>query len=93
MDKQAFKPSAEMTFSTVSRDCERLVKYFRELKEDVIQLDLSGVKHCDSAGLALLIEAKRLSATKKKRCEIHNIPKAVETLAEFCGVGSILGQS
>lgn len=93
MSTQIFKPSSEMTFTTVQKDCERLKKYFREMKGQVVQLDLSEVAHCDSAGLALLIEAKRLSAAKKKICKIEAIPKSVHALAEFCGVEAILNEN
>ena len=82
-----------MTFATVSSDCNRLMSHVRKLKADTLHLDLSEVKHCDSAGLALLIEAKRLCTLKNKLCEIHNIPKIVHRLAEFCGVGPVIGLS
>jgi phospholipid transport system transporter-binding protein len=82
-----------MTFLTISDDYERFNKYVRILKkEDGINMDLSDVRHCDSAGLALLIEAKRLSAGRNKTCTIQNIPKTVQSLAEFYGVHSILCQ-
>jgi phospholipid transport system transporter-binding protein len=87
---QPFKPSLEMTFATVQADCDRLYKYCRENKEAILSIDLSEITHCDSAGLALLIEAKRLSREKNKLCKIEGIPKVVQVLAEFCGVDRIL---
>ncbi|CEK11121.1 STAS domain-containing protein [Legionella hackeliae] len=93
MKINAFKPSSEMTFSTVQVDRERLVKYVRETTGDVIKLDLSEVTHCDSAGLALLIEAKRLSTQRSKVCQVEDMPKAVHALAEFCGVDGILNKN
>ncbi|WED43904.1 STAS domain-containing protein [Legionella cardiaca] len=92
MESKSFKPSQEMTFTTVQSDCERLVKYFREVASNHVTLDLSEVTHCDSAGLALLIEAKRLSASRKKTCKIEGMPKAIHALAEFCGVDAILNK-
>ncbi len=80
-----------MTFTTVQSDCERLLNYFRRVKKSDIRLDLSEVTHCDSAGLALLIEARRLSAMKSKSCKITGVPKVVHALAEFCGVDAIIG--
>lgn len=79
-----------MTFATVPLDCERLFRYCQDNKGDILSLDLSDVTHCDSAGLALLIEAKRLGSAKNKPCKIEGIPKAIHTLAEFCGVDAIL---
>lgn len=85
-----FKPSAEMTFLTVHDDCIRLHDYCREHTEAVLSLDLSEVSHCDSAGLALLIEAKRKAADKNKSCEFNHMPKVIKAFAEFCGLESIL---
>lgn len=90
MQIQPFKPSSEMTFSTVQTDCVRLYKYCRESKEAILNIDLSDVIHCDSAGLALLIEAKRLCREKSKTCKMEGMPKVVQVLAEFCGVDGIL---
>lgn len=80
-----------MTFATVQSDCLRMLKFFHDNKELVLHLDLSEVHHCDSAGLALLIEAKRLTAEQNKTCQIDGMPKAILALAEFCGVDAMLG--
>lgn len=90
MQTQPFKPSSEMTFSTVQTDCERLYKYCRENEEAILKIDLREVVHCDSAGLALLIEAKRLCREKNKICKMEGMPKIIQVLAEFCGVNGIL---
>lgn len=90
MQEQSFKPSSEMTFVTVQVDCERLYHYYKETNTLPLRIDLSGVTYCDSAGLALLIEAKRLSKAKNKSCKIEAMPKIVQALAEFCGVAQIL---
>nr|WP_238585892.1 STAS domain-containing protein [Legionella nautarum] len=68
-----------------------MLKFFHDNKELVLHLDLSEVHHCDSAGLALLIEAKRLTAEQNKTCQIDGMPKAILALAEFCGVDAMLG--
>ncbi|MBA2711336.1 MAG: STAS domain-containing protein [Tatlockia sp.] len=80
-----------MTFQTVQADCDRLHKFCHESKEPVLILDLSDLSHCDSAGLALLIEAKRICSLKNKICKITGMPKVILALAEFCGVDEILG--
>lgn len=80
-----------MTFATVQTDCDRLHLYCQKHKGTALSLDLSKVEHCDSAGLALLIEAKRLGAEQKKDCIIEGVPKSVKALAEFCGVDTLLG--
>ena len=89
--QSTFKPSENMTFQTVQGDCQKLVKFCSEAQGKVLMIDLSKVRHCDSAGLALLIEAKRLSIAHDKTCEITGISDAIKSLAEFCGVGAMLG--
>ncbi len=79
-----------MTFETVQSDCERLLRYCSSTKDKILHLDLSEINHCDSAGLALLIEAKRLCRERKKICKIIGISKSIQALAEFCGVSEIL---
>ncbi len=91
MQAQHFKPSLEMTFATVQSDCQRLYKFCHDNKEPVWRFDLSEVRHCDSAGLALLIEAKRLCSKHNKICKIEGLPNTIQSLAEFCGVAQILG--
>lgn len=85
-----FKPSHELTFDTVQRDRKQLLLYVQAANRDIISLDLSHVRLCDSAGLALLIEAKRMSRLYKKLFKIIGMPEAIGALAEFCGVKAIL---
>lgn len=89
MDK-IFKPSKELTFDKVQADHHRLRKQIFEFKSDTIQLDLHEVTACDSAGLALLIEAKRLCQQHNKGLNIIGASESIYALAEFCGVQSIL---
>jgi phospholipid transport system transporter-binding protein len=90
VNTSSFKPSAELTFATVQAVRKRLLKYLHEDQSEIVRLDLSEVVHCDSAGLALLIEAKRLCLHYKKTFEIDGVPKAIYALAEFCGVDAML---
>lgn len=90
MSNESFKFSSEISFATVQEDCRRLSNYCRSSKDAFLSLDLSEVSHCDSAGLALLIEAKRICAEQNKLCKIENIPKAIYALAEFCGIDKVL---
>ncbi len=92
MKEQEFKPSCELTFDTVQPDVKRLLNLFLDDETTKIRLDLSEVTHCDSAGLALLIEAKRLCKQYDKPLIIKSMPKMVSVLAEFCGVEAILEQ-
>ena len=90
MDESLFKPSSELTFDTVQGDCKRLEKHLRDCKVTSFCLDLRDVTQCDSAGLALLIEAKRLGKQYQKTIVMSSVPKAIYALAEFCGVEAVL---
>ena len=90
MTTLAFIPSKEMIFTTVGEDRKRLLEYCRKLNESALALDLSAVEHCDSAGLAFLIEAKRLAREHKQTCQIVGMTKEIHALAEFCGVDKML---
>jgi phospholipid transport system transporter-binding protein len=90
--EQAFKPSHELTFETVQLDSQRLLKLLRETTTTGIRLDLCEVVQCDSAGLALLIEAKRLCKQHGKSLIIEGIPNVISALAEFCGVETMLDE-
>lgn len=92
VSEKIFKPSQELTFDTAPPDSKRLQKLLRDNKTTTIRMDLGGVVHCDSAGLALIIEAKRLCKQHHKTLEIEGIPKAISALAEFCGVEAMLDQ-
>ncbi|MBA2656378.1 MAG: STAS domain-containing protein [Tatlockia sp.] len=90
MDVKVFIPSQAMTFETVQADCQRLHQFCQDNKEPILNLQLSEVLQCDSAGLAFLIEAKRLCAHQNKTCNIIGLPQVVQALAEFCGVNEML---
>lgn len=87
---QLFEPSINLTFDTVESDRKRLQTYFHSPDLTHLRLDLSKVKQCNSAGLALLIEAKRLCRQYNKSFEIEGMPSVIHELAEFCGVDTIL---
>lgn len=90
MDINHFKPDLDLTFKTVVSLRAKLYKAIMESKQTHFTLDLSQVKHCDSAGLALLIEAKKLCQHSNKTFEVVGISPETQSLAEFCGVASIL---
>lgn len=90
MYNTVFKCSQELTFDTVAANLAALRVFINQLNTDVFHLDLSALTLCDSAGLALLIAAKRLCGLKKKTLVIESMPHTVEALVEFCGVGTLL---
>ena len=91
MTDYVFEPSTVLTFETVQDDSQRFLKMLRSQQDMTgIRFDLSKVTHCDSTGLALLIEAKRLCKQKKISFEMENVSESLGGLAEFCGVETVL---
>lgn len=90
VDKINFKPGTELTFKSVVSVRAKLFKALMDDTSNRFCLDLSDVTHCDSAGLALLIEAKKLCRHSNKIFEVIGISPETQSLAEFCGVESIL---
>lgn len=85
-----FEPSDQLTFDTVEQDRKRLLLYLQSPDVHALHLDLKHVVQCDSAGLALLIEAFRLCQRDKKAFKIESMPKTIHALAQFCGVEAML---
>lgn len=90
MEKVNFKPGSELTFKSVVSVRAKLYKALMDDTSERFCLDLSDVTHCDSAGLALLIEARKLCIHSNKIFEVIGISPETQALAEFCGVKSIL---
>lgn len=90
MHQDSFKPSNELTFATVLPDSKRLAHFVRDNQAESLRLDLHDVVLCDSAGLALLIEAKRLCRQYNKTLAIEGMSNTIDALAKFCGVEAML---
>ena len=91
MTDYVFTPSNILTFETVHADSVRLLKLLRQNREVTsIRFNLSNVVHCDSTGLALLIEAKRLCNQRNILFVMDHISESLSGLAEFCGVDTLL---
>jgi phospholipid transport system transporter-binding protein len=87
---QLFQPSSVLTFDTVLMDSQRLLKCVSDHHVTSLCILLEGVQECDSAGLALLIEAKRLCQRFHKCLTFEGMPVSIAALAEFCGVDQML---
>ncbi len=55
-------------------------------------VDLSGVTHADSAGLALLIEWRREAQANGAQLAYVNVPAQLLALAHACYVAELLGE-
>lgn len=90
MQKTIIKPVDGLTFDTVSRNRRDFYQKLMADSSGKICLDLTAVTQCDSAGLALLIEAKKMCKQQNKHLEIHAMSEKTQALAEFCGVNFLL---
>lgn len=90
MTQPTFETSKRLTFDTVTSDRKRLLDYLQSSDATNICIDLSHVLHCDSAGLALLMETKRLCQRYNKSFAVEGMPEVIYALAKFCGVEQIL---
>ena len=90
MDITYFKPGKELTFNSVVAIRNELIKSLEACEALVFCLDLTEVTHCDSAGLALLIEAKKLCEHNNKQFKVLGIPETTQSLSKFCGVNDFL---
>jgi phospholipid transport system transporter-binding protein len=84
-----FKPGVELTFKSVVDVRAKLYQALMNEEISQFNLDLSEVIRCDSAGMALLIEAKKLCKKNNTIFDIIGMSSETRSLAEFCGVKHI----
>ncbi|WP_131781840.1 STAS domain-containing protein [Legionella gresilensis] len=90
MTDAPFKAAKNLTFSMIEAERKRLLNYCHANKGSTLILSLEEVSLCDSAGLAFLIEFKRLARKYKKQSKLEGITESIFALAEFCGVAEML---
>lgn len=89
VDEHTWRLSGELSFATVGTLLSELLQHAAQIPPQVI--DLSEVTRADSAGLALLIEMRKQPAIAP--AIFRHIPKQMLTLAEVCGVQSLLTET
>lgn len=57
----------------------------------VVRLDLAGVSHCDSAGLACVLAAVADASGRGHALQVVGMPAGMLTLAQVCEVDRLLG--
>lgn len=91
MEKQQyFKPECHLTIDTVTADRRRFVSLINGTQSNTIHYDLSEVQAFDSAGLALLIDARRLCHHRQITLVIAPLSKELCALATLYGLEAIL---
>ncbi|MCR9191076.1 MAG: STAS domain-containing protein [Gammaproteobacteria bacterium] len=89
-EKNYFKPLNQLTFETVTENRQQFVQLLEADDLSSIHCDLSDVDKCDSAGLAFLVEARRLCRAQRTILIIEYIPGEIRALAKLYGVEQIL---
>lgn len=89
--KGYYQPDTALNFKTVPK-LARNIDEMVHASDEVFNLDLTNIKDCDSAGLALLLAVRRSCEKHNKKYILTHIPKKIESLAHFCGVEQLLMQ-
>lgn len=89
-DQQALELGGDLIFDTVLANRKIIVNALRKDSSSSFVIDLKGINQCDSAGLAMMIDLKRLARRQNNQINFVNLPKQMKALADFCGVSSIL---
>lgn len=84
--KACFELTQALTFATVPELYTQLQGVLKETTAACFCVNASQVTQCDSAGLALLIEMRRLCAHRQMRFELQDMPTQVVALARSNGV-------
>lgn len=58
--------------------------------DGALQIDLAGVTHANSAGLALLLHWLRRARNERRTVSVHNMPAQLQGLARLSGVEGLL---
>ena len=57
---------------------------------DVAELDLSGVQHCDSAGLACVLAVSAEAHRRGTALRVTHMPQGMQALAQVCEVDHLM---
>ncbi|MCX7119302.1 MAG: STAS domain-containing protein [Legionellales bacterium] len=91
MTKQSyFKPSQNLTFATVTAQRAQFAALLAKQQSSSIHCDLTDVQLCDSAGLAFLIDARRMCQSQNSNLVIAHASVDVIALAKLYGIEKIL---
>lgn len=88
-DARSYHVQGAMTFGSVTNLWHQSEGMFSD--EGILQIDLAGVTHTDSGGLALLIEWLREASRRGTRIEFLNLPDQMRALASAANLWEILG--
>lgn len=90
-DESCLQISGELVFATAPRLLAEGESLFGGQQDLVI--DLGGVKRCDSAGLALLLEWLERARSRGIAIHYRNIPESLRRIARLSNVASLLPEA
>src|SRR5262245_53789639 len=82
--------SGALTFATAKRAHDAGSRVVRSGSSDPLQIDLAGVTHSDSAGLAVLIDWLAQAARVGRKLSFANIPPGIRAAAKISDVEFLL---
>lgn len=89
IDRDTLALSGALTFATAAH---ALAEAGRSLARGVqTKLDLSGLHHADSAGLACVLALIAEASRAGRRLAVCNLPEGLRALARVCDVEPLLG--
>jgi phospholipid transport system transporter-binding protein len=88
MENGRFRVEGELTFASVPHLLKASARLFPG--QSRIELDLSGVRRVDSAGLALLIDWRARAARETCILDFAATPEQIRVMARVNGVESLL---
>lgn len=80
--------TGELDFNNVVEFWQESLVLMKDLNE--LHFDLSAITHCNSAGIALLLEWIKYARREKKSLSFRNIPQQLLSIAKVTGVDQIL---
>lgn len=83
-----FRLSGALNFTTVAPLSEQIFGLIDQ--GDATKIDLSGVEHSNSAGVALLVESTRYAQAQNKSIQFVNMPEKMLAIVKLSGLEGIL---
>ena len=90
-DKGHFAVSGTLVFDTAPGLMKQARKLFTPFKSVVV--DFSGVDHCNSAGLAVVLEIAQQMRQQNKSVCFHSLPEQIHTFARAYSIDKEFSQS
>ncbi|MDY6956795.1 MAG: STAS domain-containing protein [Pseudomonadota bacterium] len=80
-----------MTFGSATAGIQAFNPYCTEGTDPELQMDLSQVARMDSAGLALLLQWKRMAHSAGRTIRFNGLPQQAQNLATVFAVDALIG--